>query len=177
MYSGPVFNRFEYDAHPCVQGIGDAAQHAQGVAFITGRLQSADLLLGRLEDTRQFFLGKSGLLAKGGDLQRNVPSLSGMFKAGGKGRVLQLLFEISVEICFFYRFILFSQSCMRSRAVSRSLAGMARPLLRMAMYRDDSAILHEKPEYTGIQPANMAQLKQSITERLGQRLPVILPVP
>ena len=58
------------------------------------------------------------------------------------------------------------------------IAGWNSPaLVADAMYRDDPAILHEKPEYTGIQPANMAQLKQSITERLGQRLPVILPVP
>jgi len=46
-----------------------------------------------------------------------------------------------------------------------------------AMHRDDPAIFHEKPQHTGVELADVSQFKQPIAKRLGQRLPVILPVP
>ena len=64
------------------------------MAFVAGRLQAADLLLGGLEALGELLLGKPGLFAQGGDLQRHVPGLAGAFKAGGKPRVLHLIFEI-----------------------------------------------------------------------------------
>ena len=56
------------------------------------------LLLGAVQKLRQFLLGKPGLLAQGGELQRRIPPLTGPLEAGGKDRILQLLFKVSVEI-------------------------------------------------------------------------------
>src|SRR5665647_105193 len=108
-----------------MQRLCDATQHAERVPLITGRLQSADLLLGRMKELGQLFLGKSGLLTKGSNLQRYIPGLTGMLKAGGYVWVLQLLFEILVKIGFFHCGTLLCQSRMRSRAISRSRAGIA----------------------------------------------------
>jgi hypothetical protein len=44
------------------------------------------------------------------------------------------------------------------------------------MDSDDALVLHEKPEHPGIELADMAQLEEPITERLGQGLPMALPV-
>src|SRR6266702_2238124 len=126
-----VFNRFENDAYPCVQRLGNAPQHAERMAFIAGRLQAADLLLGGLKEFCQLFLGESCLLTKGGNLQRHIPCLAGMLKAGSKCRVMQLFFKIMVEVGLFHFCSLFCQSCIRSGAIARSRAGIANPLLRM----------------------------------------------
>jgi hypothetical protein len=40
-------------------------------------------------------------------------------------------------------------------------------LIADAVDRNDSAILHEKPQHTGIKLADVAQFKQTIAERLG----------
>ena len=45
------------------QGVRDAAQHAQRVAFVAGGLEAADLLLGSLQFSGQFLLGKAGFLS------------------------------------------------------------------------------------------------------------------
>src|SRR3972149_7722459 len=50
-------------------------------------------------------------------------------------------------------------------------------LVANAVDRDDSPILHEKPQHASIELANAAQFKKSAAERLVHRLPVILPVP
>ena len=113
-----------------MQGLGHAAEHAEGVAFVAGRLKAADLLLGGLEKLRKVLLGKSSLLAQRGNLQRHIPRFARLLKAGGKRRVLQLSFEIAVEIGSFHCSALFRQSRTRSRAASSSRAGIACPLLR-----------------------------------------------
>ena len=64
-----------------VQCFGNAAEHAEGVAFVAGRLKPADLLLGGLQKLRQFLLRKPGLLPEKGDLQRHIPGLSGLLEA------------------------------------------------------------------------------------------------
>ena len=72
------------------------------MAFIAWRFQPADLLLGYLDEPREVHLGKPGLFSKGGDLERHVPVLSGAFETGGKRPVLQLLFDIFIEIGLFH---------------------------------------------------------------------------
>src|SRR3990172_8575034 len=114
-----------------MQDVGDAAQGTERVAFVTGGLKPAALLLGGVEELREVLLGKPGLLAKGGDLQRHIPCLAGVLKAGGKRRIPQLLFEVTVEIGFFHRSAFLCHSRIRSRPVWMSRAGMAWPLLRM----------------------------------------------
>ena len=99
-----------------MQNFGNAPQGTEGVALVAGRLKPADLLLGGLEELREVFLGKPGLLAEGGDLQRHIPRLARVLKAGGKRRILQLFFEVTVKISFFHRSALFRQSRIRSRA-------------------------------------------------------------
>ena len=61
----PAFRlrRLENDAHPGMQGVGNAAQHAQGMALVAGGLQAADLLLGCFEQLGELLLGKAGLLS------------------------------------------------------------------------------------------------------------------
>ena len=97
-----IFNRLKNDAHPGMQDLGNAAQHAERMAFIVGRFKATDLLLGSLEEFRQLFLGESSLLAQSGNLQRHIPGLTGMLEAGGNGRVLQLFFKILVKIGLFH---------------------------------------------------------------------------
>src|SRR5574341_1545061 len=125
------FLRLEYDAHPGMKNPGYAPQGAEGVSFVGGRFKPADLLLRYLEEFREFLLGKSRLLAEGGDLERHVPGLARAFKSGCKRRIFQLLFEIPVEVGLVHRFTLFSQSRIRTRAVSMSRSGIALPLLRI----------------------------------------------
>src|SRR3972149_6148866 len=62
---------------------GDAAQGTERVAFVAGGLKPANLLLGGFEELREVLLGKPGLLADGGDLQRHIPCRAGALKAGG----------------------------------------------------------------------------------------------
>ena len=50
-------------------------------------------------------------------------------------------------------------------------------LVANAVDRDDSPILHEKPQHASVEFADMAQFKKSAAKRLGQRLAVILPDP
>jgi len=114
-----------------MQRIGDLAQHAKGMALISGGLQAADLLLRSVKKVCQLFLRKSGRSAQGCDLKRNVPSLASVRKACVKSRIKKLRFKVLVKIGFLHRAILLCQSSMRSRAVSRSRAGMVCPLLRM----------------------------------------------
>jgi hypothetical protein len=45
------------------------------------------------------------------------------------------------------------------------------------VHGNDPAILREKPQNPGVELAHVAQFKQSVANRLGQRLPMILPVP
>jgi hypothetical protein len=91
-------DRLEDDPDTGVQCLGDTTQGTQRMPFVPRRFQSADLLLGRAEKRGEFFLGQAGLLAKGDDLQGDIPGLSGLLETGGKRGVLQLFFEISVEI-------------------------------------------------------------------------------
>ena len=101
--------RLENDAHPGMQGVGNAAQHAQGMALVAGGFQAADLLLGCFEQLGELLLGKAGLLAQRGYLQRDIPSLACVIKTGSKCRILQLFFEITVKIGFFHGSVLFRQ--------------------------------------------------------------------
>src|SRR3990172_6775342 len=114
-----------------MQDVGDAAQGTEGVTFVAGGLKPADLLLGGLEELREVLLGKPGLFAQGGNLQRHIPGLTGALKAGGKPRISHLFIEVPVEIGLFHGFVLSCQSRIRSRAVWTSRTGMAWPLLRM----------------------------------------------
>ncbi|MCX5771355.1 MAG: hypothetical protein NTZ09_13965 [Candidatus Hydrogenedentes bacterium] len=45
------------------------------------------------------------------------------------------------------------------------------------MNGNDAAALHKEPQHAGVQLADVAQLKQTIAERFGQRLAVILAIP
>jgi hypothetical protein len=89
------------------------------------------LLLRGFEKFRQVPLRKPSLLTERGDLHGHIPSLTCALEPGGKLRILQLFFEVPVEIAFFHRSFLFRQSRIRSRAVLMARAGMACPLLRM----------------------------------------------
>lgn len=91
--------------------------HTKGVAFVAGGLEAADLLLRGLEKPREVLLRKSGLLAERGDLQRHVPGLACALEPGGKRGVLQLLFEVTVEIGLLHRYPLVCQSRIRSIAI------------------------------------------------------------
>jgi hypothetical protein len=82
------FCRLENDAHLGVQDAGDAAQGAKGVAFVTGRFKPADLLLRGFEEFREVLLRKPGLLAEGGNLQHDIPTLARVLKTSGKRRML-----------------------------------------------------------------------------------------
>ena len=116
--SASGLRRLEYDAHAGVQRAGDAPEHTQGVAFVAGRFQAADLLLRSFEQLCELLLGKPGLFAQRGDLQRDIPRLARVLKAGGKRRVLQLLFEVTVEIGFFHRLALYPLRPQRLRGES-----------------------------------------------------------
>jgi hypothetical protein len=166
MHPASRFRRLENDAHPGVQGIGNAAQHTQGVAFVAGRLEPANLLLRGFEQFREVLLRKPGLLAEGGNLQRDIPRLARALKAVGKRRILQLLFEVTVEIGFFHCSALFRHLRIRSRAVLRSRAGTAWPLLRMPCTATIRRFFM-KPQHAGIKLADVTQFKQPIAERLG----------
>ena len=101
------------------------------MAFVGGRFEPADLLLGGFEFAGEFALGEAGLLAQGGELQGHVPRFTGSFEPRGEVRVFQLFFQVTVKVGLFHVSNLSCQSRIRSRAVSRSRAGMAWPLLRM----------------------------------------------
>src|SRR5215472_14943940 len=101
------------------------------MTFIMSRLQPADLLLRRLETTSELLLGKAGLLAQGRDLEGDVPGLAGASEPLGELRVPQVLFQEGIKIGLFHASFRFSRSRLRSRAVSRSRAATAWPLLRM----------------------------------------------
>src|SRR3972149_128550 len=104
------------------EGLGDPSEHAQGMALVGWRFQSADLLLGRAHPFSKFLLRKAGFLSQGGQFQRNIPCLPSFFEAFGKTWILELLLKISIEICFsFHRGCLANQSCFLSSAVFRSL--------------------------------------------------------
>ena len=51
------------DADAGVECLGNAAQHAQRVAFVAGRFEAANVLLRSLEHPCQLPLGQSRLLA------------------------------------------------------------------------------------------------------------------
>src|SRR3954464_5984663 len=101
------------------------------MAFVGGRFEAADLLLGGVKFAGEILLGKARFLAKGGKLQRHVPGFAGLFKTLGEGRVSQLCFQISIKFALFHFPNLSRQSRIRSSAVSRSRAGMAWLLLRI----------------------------------------------
>ena len=86
----PAFRlrRLENDAHPGMQGVGNAAQHAQGMALVAGGFQAADLLLGCFEQLGELLLGQPGLLAQRSDLQRDIPRLACFLKAVDERRIL-----------------------------------------------------------------------------------------
>src|ERR1044071_611810 len=134
VYMHPIFafHWLKYDTHAGMQDVGDPAQGAEGMAFIAGGFNPADLLLGSLEELRQILLRKPRLLAECSDLQRHIPCFACVLKPGGKRRIPQLLFEVTIEIGLFHCSVLFRQSRLRSRAVWRSRAGIAWPLLRIA---------------------------------------------
>jgi hypothetical protein len=67
---------------------------------------------------------------------------------------------------------LFCSSPPVTHSRPRSIEIASRYLLALiviadAAHRNDSAILHEKPQHTGIKLADVAQFKQTIAERLG----------
>jgi hypothetical protein len=51
------------------------------------------------------------------------------------------------------------------------------PFVAHAMHRNEPAILGEEPQHAGIQLSDVTQFKQSVANRFGQWLPVILPSP
>ena len=65
------------------------------MAFVVGRFQPADLLLGGFQFACKFGLREAGLFAQCGELQGDVPSLAGLLEARGEGRVAQPCLEIS----------------------------------------------------------------------------------
>ena len=91
MRSGPLGGRFEYDADPGVQNVGNAPQGTEGMAFVAGGLQPADLLLGSLEQLGEVFLGGGAALEFGVDLSLMFTEVheSNMRKAGG-GRIINV---------------------------------------------------------------------------------------
>ena len=63
LLSASTRRRFEFDSHPRVQGAGNSAQHAKGMAFVARRLKPADLLLRGLEKLGEVLLREPGTLA------------------------------------------------------------------------------------------------------------------
>ncbi len=76
-----------------MQGSGDAAQHAERVALVSGRFERADLLLGGIETFGQFLLGDAGFFAQARDLERHTPGFSGGFEALGEVTVAELFLQ------------------------------------------------------------------------------------
>ncbi len=94
--------RFQHDTDTGVEHRGHAAQHAEGMTFVTRRFKPADLLLRRLELAGEVALRKAGLFAQGGELQGHVPRLTRLLEPPGKCRVFQLRLEVAVKVCLFH---------------------------------------------------------------------------
>ena len=123
----------QFDMNRGAEGLGNPSKHAQGMAFVGRRFQSADLLLGRAHPFGKLLLRKAGFLSQGGQFQRDIPCFPGFFEAFGKTLILELFLKILIEICFsFHCGCLTNQSRFLSRAVFRSLSDISLPLLRMA---------------------------------------------
>ena len=75
----------------CMERLGNPAQHAQRMAFVSWRLKATDLLLGRLELARKPLLRESCLLAECRNLQRHIPCFTRTLKTFSKARIFQLL--------------------------------------------------------------------------------------
>ena len=69
--------RLEDNSDFGVESLRHSAEHAQGVTFILGGLQAADLLLGRLQLMGQLLLRQAGLVPKRRNLQSDVPPFPG----------------------------------------------------------------------------------------------------
>ena len=115
--------------HPPVQA--PPAQHTERMTFIAWRFKPTNLLLRGLHPLSQLLLRQARLPSQRGNLKCHVPGLARLLEAPGKRRIRKLLFEVAIKVRLFHPFILFCQSRIRSRAVSRSRAGIARPLFLM----------------------------------------------
>ena len=83
--------------------------------YVSATFTQASFLAPKGETFREFLLRDARFLAQAGDLKRYVPRFAGSLIALGKGRILELFFEIEVEICFFH-----DRSCqsrLRSQAI------------------------------------------------------------
>src|SRR4030043_983226 len=76
----------------------DPTQHAQGVPLIGRRFQTANLLLRCPNPLSQFFLRQPSLLAKGNELNGNVPGFASLNELLSKTRIFQLFLKIEVKI-------------------------------------------------------------------------------
>ena len=101
------------------------------MAFVARGFESADLLLRGFEPSGEVLLREARLFAERGKLQGYVPSFARPFEALRELRVAELFLQISIEVGSTTHVFLSSQSRIRRRAVSRSRAGIACPLLRM----------------------------------------------
>ena len=92
--------RLDYDTDAGMQSSGDTSEHAERVAFVSGRFEAADLLLGSVETLGKFLLGNTGFFAQTGDLKRDVPGFAGGLEALGEIWVAELFFEKKIKVGF-----------------------------------------------------------------------------
>jgi hypothetical protein len=78
---------FDCDRDSCSKDFGNAAQHAEGVTFVIGRFEAADVLLGGFEFAGELLLGEAGFFAQRRELHGHVPHFPGAFEPLGKVRV------------------------------------------------------------------------------------------
>jgi hypothetical protein len=81
---------FSCPSFSCQLGLEN--RFSEGPAWPRGffGIQAADLLLRRAEKRGEFFLGQASTLAKGHDLQGDIPSFTGLLETGCKRWILKL---------------------------------------------------------------------------------------
>ena len=94
-----IVHWFKDNADPGVQGFGNPSQHAEGMTFVAGRLQTADLLLRGAHPPSQFCLRHPAILPQFGNLQCHIPGFTRLSETFSKRWIFKLLFQIAVEIC------------------------------------------------------------------------------
>ena len=99
-------------------------------AFMSRRFQATDLLLGRAHPFGQLLLRKTGFLSQGGQLQHDIPCITGFLETFGKFLILELLFELFVEICLSFH-------CL-SRFHGSMLTDLKREVLRGAAHLQEA---------------------------------------
>src|SRR5438105_3416815 len=111
------FRRFglENNFQPRIKGMGDATKHAEGVAFVRGRLKTADVLLRSFEFAGQLLLREPGLFAESSKLQGYIPCLARLFETIGEFRVAELFLQENIKVGLLHRVFLSNHASVLAR--------------------------------------------------------------